>query len=105
MSNKARNKRILKLAGKKSYGLIAQQLGTTRNVVAGVVFRDKYPSRHRVCSPNSTSPNKTGVGHRGNGPYAPKTRKLGAPVGNKNWMKRKWRGPKPAGVSGAEAAT
>lgn len=73
MSNKIRNKRILALAGMKSYGLIAQELGITRCVVAGVIFRDKYPARHRVCSPNSTSPNKIGEGHYGNGRYAPQT--------------------------------
>lgn len=68
--NEVRNKRILALAGSKSYGLIAEELGVMRCVVAGVIFRDKYPSRHRVCSPNSTSPNKIGEGHHGNGRYA-----------------------------------
>lgn len=29
--------KIMKLHGKKSYGLIAKELGITRNVVAGVI--------------------------------------------------------------------
>lgn len=66
MGNEKRNKKILKLAGKKSYGLIAEELNTTREVVAGVIFRDKHPVEKRVRSPNSDgSPNMIGTGRRG----------------------------------------
>lgn len=83
MSNEQRNKRILALAGKKSYGLIADEMGITRCAVAGVVFRDKYPSRHRECSPNGKSPNKIGKGHRGNGRYAPQVLPTCPPAGRR----------------------
>lgn len=52
MKNSVRNRKILALYGKKSFGMIAKQLGISRNVVAGVVFRDTYPPRHRIPSPN-----------------------------------------------------
>jgi hypothetical protein len=84
MSNEIRNKRILALAGQKSYGLIAEELGITRCVVAGVIFRDKYPARHRECSPNSGgSPNKIGEGHHGTGRYAEQVLSRCPPAGSR----------------------
>jgi hypothetical protein len=72
MSNADRRRKILALYGKKSFGLIARELGITRNIVAGTVFRSQYPSKVRVSSPNG-SRNKIGVGHHGPGCYARKT--------------------------------
>jgi hypothetical protein len=63
-------KRILALAGKKSYGLIARQLGISRNAVGGVIWRARVPRKTRASSPNGRH-NKLGTGYR-TGPMAPK---------------------------------
>lgn len=60
-----RNEKILSLKGTKSYGMIAKELGIKREVVAGVIFRDKHPVEKRVRSPNGKSPNQIGTGRRG----------------------------------------
>jgi hypothetical protein len=66
--------KILKLREKKSYGLIGKELGVSRNVVAGVMFRARHRGKKLMSSPNSTgSGNKTGVGRHGPGKYARKT--------------------------------
>lgn len=71
MNEVLRNK-ILRMRGKKSYGLIAEELGISRNSVAGVMFRAAHPGVRQ-----------TNQGRRSNyGNYAPKHRKMGAPVGN-----------------------
>lgn len=62
--NAKRNRRILRLAGKKSYTIIGEQVGVTRDVVAGVIWRERWPSskRHgrlRTC----------GNGHNGPGAF------------------------------------
>lgn len=91
--NKALRARILRMRGKKSYGLIAEELGVTRNVVAGVLFRQRHPGMRM-----------TGEGRRPcDGNYAAKTRTLGPPAGNKNWTHRKWRNPQRDAAT-AEAA-
>lgn len=63
MSNEGRNKKILKLRGKKSMGLIALEMGVTRNAVAGVFFRADWPVEARIPSEGGHSPNKIGTGH------------------------------------------
>lgn len=65
-----RNAKILSLRGKKSFSLIAEELGITRNVVAGVMWRANWPPASRVKSPNGQSKNKCGMGRHGPGPYA-----------------------------------
>lgn len=74
MNTKTRNAKILSLRGKKSFGLIAKELGISRNVVAGVMFRANWPADKRTSSPNSKGGmNKAGIGRHGNGRYAKKT--------------------------------
>ena len=63
--NKDRHTRILAMAGHKSYGLIAKELDVSRGVVAGIIWRDRWPTSRRIKSPNSDAPNKCGIGHRG----------------------------------------
>lgn len=70
-ANLARNAAILALYGKKSFDLIAEELGTTRNVVAGAVFRARHPAAVRYRA--SGACNKIGTGHHGCGPYAART--------------------------------
>jgi len=41
---------ILALRGKKSHGVIAKELGVTRNVVAGVCFRADHPGKKKIGS-------------------------------------------------------
>jgi hypothetical protein len=36
-----------------SYSVIAEMMGTTRNVVAGIAFRKRHPCWTRVDSPNA----------------------------------------------------
>lgn len=59
-----RNAQILRLRGKLSYTLIAERLGTTRNVVAGVCWREDWRGKRRkgasVC----------GMGRHGSGRHA-----------------------------------
>lgn len=84
IDNLKRNRAILALYGKKSFGLIAKELGISRNTVAGVVFRYNYPPRHRVCSKNSGgSPNMVGNGRRPDGRYAAKTLPNCPPAGTR----------------------
>ena len=66
------NQRILAFAkkkrGKLSYQLIANHFDVSRNVVAGIVFRDRHPCGTRVSSPNGNN-NKIGTGYHGHGAY------------------------------------
>lgn len=73
MSNEARNERILALCGQKSFGLIAAELGLTRNIVAGVVWRARWPVEQRCRSKGCKGRNMIGTGHHGCGPYAAET--------------------------------
>src|SRR3990167_11338693 len=81
-----RNGKILRRAGKKSYGLIAKELGLTRGVVAGVIWRGiKWPLIKRkalgskAMSPNAGHNNYNKCGNDyGYGVYAPHTMPLGA---------------------------
>lgn len=77
MTNEQRNAKILALRGKKSFGLIARELGISRSTVAGVCFRADWPSSECVRSPNGIGPNKAGVGRHGSGRYARETFPLG----------------------------
>jgi hypothetical protein len=61
---KIRNAKILSLRGKKSFGLIARELGISRNVVAGVCFRADWPAATRVASSGRSKRNKCGMGYR-----------------------------------------
>ena len=56
--------KIMKLHGKKSYGLIAKELGITRNVVAGVIFRNSWPIELRRAMSGGRH-NKIGGGQIG----------------------------------------
>jgi hypothetical protein len=65
-----RDAAILAMRGRKSYGLIAKELGITRSTVAGVCFRADYPLETRYAS--SGSHNKINVGNNGGpGQFAP----------------------------------
>lgn len=66
---------ILRLRGRKSYGLIAKELNVTRNVVAGVIFRHDWPVEKRVADRHDpTKRNRSGTGKRGGPrPYAAET--------------------------------
>lgn len=69
-----RNKRILALRGKYSYSIIADMIGCSRHVVAGVCWRSNWDPKDRIDSPNSNgSRNKCGVTPHGPGEYAPIT--------------------------------
>ncbi len=54
-------------ARKISYTLIGGRFGVSRNVVAGIVFRDRYPYAMREMSPGGRSKYKAPRGHRGHG--------------------------------------
>ena len=59
-----RNQRILSMRGKKSYTEIADELGISRSVVAGVCWRADWPYGERIGSPKGHN-NKCGLGHHG----------------------------------------
>lgn len=63
-----RNEKIISLHDKLSYGLIAKECKTTRNVVAGIIFRYRHPYKTRVSKPGGKK-NKIGTGYR-NGKHA-----------------------------------
>ena len=71
--NAERNRKIVALAGKLSYGLIAEEVGATRAVVAGVIWRHNWPYKKRISSPNGHHGNKCGTGRGGYSPHAKKT--------------------------------
>lgn len=64
-ANAERNARILELAGKKSFGVIARELRISRHAVAGVVWRAKWPAETRVYAPFGTGGGKCGNGRMG----------------------------------------
>lgn len=64
-----RNQQILALRDLYSYSLIAEMLGVTRNVVAGVCFRADWDQTEMTCSPGARAPNKCGLGHHGGGKW------------------------------------
>jgi len=64
------HREILKLAGSLSYGMIAEELGTTRSVVAGVIWRAKWNSN--ACNKATGTSNRNGRKY-GRGEYAPVT--------------------------------
>lgn len=68
-NGEAMHEQILALRGIKSYGLIAAEFGLTRNQVAGIMFRAKWPPEKRVPSPRGLTGNKIGHGYR-RGPWA-----------------------------------
>jgi hypothetical protein len=57
-------------ANKWSYQLVADTFGVSRNVVAGLIFRDTYPVSVRKKA--SGQSNKIGTGRRGGCRYFPK---------------------------------
>lgn len=67
-----RNRNILALRGTMSFSLIGEAVGTTRDVVAGVLWRADNPievrRRHSACG------KKIGTGHSGPGRYPARTR-------------------------------
>jgi hypothetical protein len=56
VASKALKTEILRWRGKKSYGLIAKELGTTRNVVAGVCFRADHSGRKSIGTGQYSTP-------------------------------------------------
>lgn len=68
--NRKRNQRVARLRGKLSYTLIAEQLGLTRNVVAGIFWRSDWPYRKRTTSGEGQGRHNCGTGHNGPGVYA-----------------------------------
>ena len=58
-----RNEQIIALRGRKSYGLIAKELGITRATVAGVIFRHDWPKEKRISYPWSERRNLSGTGY------------------------------------------
>lgn len=75
--------KILKMRGKKSFGLIAKELGVSRNVVAGVRHRADYPGDKRRAGRDD--PRHKSEGKRGGSLprliRARQTLKLGRPFG------------------------
>ena len=63
-----RNAAIINFYRKKnrkwSYQLIADHFGISRNVVAGILFRERHPPETLVKSAHSRSRNKTGGGRK-----------------------------------------
>jgi hypothetical protein len=53
---------VIELAGRQSYGQMARKFGLTRNAVAGILFRYRYPVQHRIRCNGGRSPNKIGTG-------------------------------------------
>lgn len=70
MNNKVRNAKILALRGQKSLGLIAREIGLTRNIVAGVCWRADWPARTCKRDPKTGKRNRSGTGRHGHGEYA-----------------------------------
>lgn len=64
-------KKVLKLRGQKSFGLIAKELDVSRNVVAGICFRADYPVEVRLAVSGGFH-NKLGIGHGNHYSCAPK---------------------------------
>lgn len=64
--NKERNELIVQLSKEQrlSYGVIAEMFGITRNAVAGVIFRHRYPHKIRIASSDAGNRNKVGHGWR-----------------------------------------
>ncbi len=62
---------VLKFRGKKSYGLIARELGITRNKVAGIIFRANHPIKERrAANPEKCGSIGTGYNRRCGSGYA-----------------------------------
>ena len=63
-----------KAKGKRwSYQLIADHFGVTRNVVAGILFRERHPHSERIRSPGSRWGNMIGISYRPRSYYPEKT--------------------------------
>lgn len=75
--NAALQKKILSMCGQKSFGLIAEHLGISRSTVAGICFRA-----------DNSGKNRNGLGRGGSREYAPKTKRIGPPFGNRNGVRR-----------------
>lgn len=72
LQHETRDALIMAMRGRKSYGLIAKELGVTRSTVAGVCFRADYPLETRYAS--SGRHNQIRVGNNGGpGQFAPLT--------------------------------
>lgn len=80
----ARNLKILALRGTMSFSLIGKAVGTSRDVVAGVLWRTDNPIEVRRARAAGDD-RKTGTGHHGPGRYprrtiwSERTRQGGAP--------------------------
>jgi hypothetical protein len=92
-----RNAKILSFRGQKSFGLIAKEMGLSRNVVAGVMFRADWPLEQRVSAPGDDRKNRSGTGRKGGASeFAREVLLRGGKVG------RRWK-CKPRAVAGARA--
>jgi hypothetical protein len=76
-ANRKRNALICKLADEKrlSYSVIAEMIGVSRNVVAGVVFRHHHPieTRSAAAGHPAYDRNMMGTGWRPSSYYPEKT--------------------------------
>jgi hypothetical protein len=70
-----RDKQILAMAGTKSNSMIANELGVSRSVVSGVIFRHRYSQKDR--GPKNT----VGWGNQGPGKWAKEHYKPGPKPG------------------------
>lgn len=71
-----RNAKILALRGRKSFGVIAEELGISRSVIAGVCWRADHPSWR--CRLRSGFRNKIGTGHHSHKARTPRKHKHSA---------------------------
>jgi hypothetical protein len=94
MNREARNAKILKLRGQKSYGLIAKELGITKSTVAGVCFRADWPPEKRVSAPGDDRKNRSGTGRKGgHRPFAKQTLPFPGGKPGRSWTWK--RNPRP----------
>ncbi len=91
--NAERNAKILALRGQKSFGLIARELGITRQAVAGVCWRADWPHEKRISAKGDDRKNHSGTGRKGGAhQFAKETL---PPVPGK--VGRRWKLKKPRG--------
>lgn len=70
----AERQKIIELvaANDRSYHLVGESFGVTRNVIAGIIFRHRHPYSVRIRSPRSLGGggrNKIGTGYRASDYY------------------------------------
>ena len=83
----ALREQVLARRGKKSYGRIGQELGITRNAVAGIMFRTLHAGRDLKREGRSGA--KLGSGYRMGNRAPDHLPILGRPRGSKNKPRKK----------------